>query len=51
MIREREEESSEEAPSKKRGPAARKRYEKGACPPLSVYQFFVLEKDLDELWL
>jgi hypothetical protein len=49
MIRERDEEdkeSDEEAPRRKHGPA-RKRFEKGTCPPMSVYQFFVIEKDLE----
>jgi hypothetical protein len=49
MIRVREEEEEEheeeEAP-RKHGPA-RKHYEKGACPSMSAYQFFVIEKDLD----
>ena len=47
MIRERDEEDNdEEAPRQKHGPA-RKRFEKGSCPPMSVYQFFVIEKDLE----
>jgi hypothetical protein len=49
MIRVREEEEEEheeeEAP-RTHGPAC-KRYENGACPSMSVYQFFVIEKDLD----
>lgn len=49
MIRVREEEEEEheeeEAP-RTHGPAC-KRYENGAGPSMSVYQFFVIEKDLD----